>query len=309
LLLTDPLLLTEATQRQKATQLMPAAHKQGRQKTRAKEKDLNFIIIFFDNNLLGLKKLQFDNWKAYINSNIKASAQNVILDKRSNNFTINNTNKNNNIDKFHNNFCLPCLCAAPLPVTQEVTGGISCVAFCLPCLCAAPLPVTQEVTGGISCVAAVKSKGSVPLVSSPSGSAGWAYSPASSKSKGKPKAKVVKMTPKKKNLYLIYGLLLGNSLIMKNKSDLKLIIEIECKYTTFLTEVYNKISSLVDCDNKLTVIKTKLCKGGQLNKVMFLHTYSNNHYLELYNKWYKNKSNKNIPLDIMNYFNEVSLAY
>jgi hypothetical protein len=69
---------------------------------------------------------------------------------------------------------VPCLCAA----------GISCVAFCLPCLCAAPLPVTQEVTGGISCVASVKSKGSVPLVSSPSGSAGWAYSPASSKSKG-----------------------------------------------------------------------------------------------------------------------------
>lgn len=120
------------------------------------------------------------------------------------------------------------------------------------------------------------------------------------------------MTPNKKFLYLICGLLLGKSLIIKNKSDIKdikLIIEIECKYTTFLTEVYNKISSLVDCDNKLTVIKTKLCKGGHLNKVMYLHTYSNNHYLELYNKWYKNKSKKNIPLDIMNYFNEVSLAY
>src|SRR6202789_1120619 len=34
------------------------------------KKDLNFIIKFFDNKLLGLKKLQFDNWKAYINSNI-----------------------------------------------------------------------------------------------------------------------------------------------------------------------------------------------------------------------------------------------
>lgn len=186
------------------------------------KKDLNFIINFFDNNLLGLKKLQFDNWKAYINSNINASAQNVILDKISNNFTINNTNKNNNNDKFHNNS---------------------------------------------------------------------------------------KMTPNKNFLYLICGLLLGNSLIIQNNSDIKLILEIECKYTTFLTEIYNKISSLVDCDNKLTVIKTKLCKGGHLNKVMFLHTYSNNHYLELYNKWYKNKSNKNIPLDIMNYFNEVSLAY
>ena len=65
------------------------------------KKDLNFIINFCDNNFLGLKKLQFDNWKAYINSHIKASAPNVILDKRSNNFTINNTNKN--IDKFQNN--------------------------------------------------------------------------------------------------------------------------------------------------------------------------------------------------------------
>ena len=120
---------------------------------------------------------------------------------------------------------------------------------------------------------------------------------------------IVKMTQNKNFLYLIYGLLLGNSLIIKNNSDIKFILEIESKNTTFLTEVYNKISSLVDCDNKLTVIKTKLCKGGHLNKVMFLHTYSNNHYLELYNKWYNNKSNKNIPLDTMNYFNEVSLAY
>lgn len=65
------------------------------------KKELNFILNFVDNNLLGLQKLQFDNWKAYINSNIKASAPNVILYKRSNNMPINNTNKN--IDKFHNN--------------------------------------------------------------------------------------------------------------------------------------------------------------------------------------------------------------
>ena len=71
---------------------------------------------------------------------------------------------------------------------------------------------------------------------------------------------IVKMTQNKNFLYLIYGLLLGNSLIIKNNSDIKFILEIESKNTTFLTEVYNKISSLVDCDNKLTVIKTKLCK-------------------------------------------------
>jgi hypothetical protein len=51
----------------------------------AKEKDLNFIIIFFDNNLLGLKKLQFDNWKSYIISKMNDSAPNVILPKVSNN--------------------------------------------------------------------------------------------------------------------------------------------------------------------------------------------------------------------------------
>jgi hypothetical protein len=43
------------------------------------KKDLSFIIKFFDNNLLGLKKLQFDNWKSYIISKMTDSAPNVIL--------------------------------------------------------------------------------------------------------------------------------------------------------------------------------------------------------------------------------------
>jgi hypothetical protein len=55
------------------------------------KKDLNFIIIFFDNNLLGLKKLQFDNWKSYIISKRNDSASNVILPKVSNNNQINGT--------------------------------------------------------------------------------------------------------------------------------------------------------------------------------------------------------------------------
>lgn len=49
--------------------------------------DLMFILNFFDKNLLGLKKIQFDKWKSYILSNnyLKSSAPNVILDKVSNN--------------------------------------------------------------------------------------------------------------------------------------------------------------------------------------------------------------------------------
>jgi len=49
------------------------------------KKDLTFIIIFFYKNLLGLKKLQFDNWKSYIISKMNDSAPNVILPKVSNN--------------------------------------------------------------------------------------------------------------------------------------------------------------------------------------------------------------------------------
>jgi LAGLIDADG endonuclease len=63
------------------------------------KKDLLFIIEFFENNkLLGLKKLQFDNWKSYIisNNNIKSSAPNVILSKVSNNNFLNNSHINNN---------------------------------------------------------------------------------------------------------------------------------------------------------------------------------------------------------------------
>jgi hypothetical protein len=59
--------------------------------------DLTFIMNFFDNNqLLGLKKLQFDNWKSYIISNNKiiSSAPNVLLSKVSNNTsTVLNNNK------------------------------------------------------------------------------------------------------------------------------------------------------------------------------------------------------------------------
>jgi LAGLIDADG endonuclease len=61
--------------------------------------DLTFIMNFFDNNqLLGLKKLQFDNWKSYIISNNKiiSSAPNVILTKVSNEKVLNNNNTNNN---------------------------------------------------------------------------------------------------------------------------------------------------------------------------------------------------------------------
>ena len=60
------------------------------------KKDLNFIINFFDNNnLLGLKKLQYDNWKSYIFSKINDSAPNVISAKAGK--VSNNNNDNNNI--------------------------------------------------------------------------------------------------------------------------------------------------------------------------------------------------------------------
>ena len=54
------------------------------------KKDLNFIINFFDNRLLGLKKLQYDNWKSYVISKNKGSAPNDILTESDNN--------NSNID-------------------------------------------------------------------------------------------------------------------------------------------------------------------------------------------------------------------
>ena len=59
------------------------------------KKDLNFIINFFENNnLLGLKKIQFDNWKPYVLSKIKGSAPNIIQPKISNINISNNINYN-----------------------------------------------------------------------------------------------------------------------------------------------------------------------------------------------------------------------
>ena len=169
------------------------------------KKDLSFIIKFFDKNtLLGLKKLQYDNWKSNIISKMKGSASNVILPKVS----------NNNDSSLNKNY-----------------------------------------------------------------------------------------------LYLIYGLLLGNSFILNKNNEIKLIIEIEGKHMSYITHIHKKILSLGYCEDKLPLIKTKIVRGGNLNKVMLLHTFNNNNYLELFNKWYLDKHNKNIPNDIINNFNEESLAY
>jgi len=116
----------------------------------------------------------------------------------------------------------------------------------------------------------------------------------------------------KNYLNFIYGLLLGESYIFNlNNKDIKLIIKIEGKHTSYMREIYKKISSLGYCplEDKSPQIITKIRKKGQLNKLMLLHTYKNSNYLELYNKWYVDKINKNIPADIFMFFNEESLAY
>ena len=141
------------------------------------KKDLNFIIKFFDNNnLLGFKKLQYDNWKSNIISKMKGSASNVILPKVS----------NNNDSSLNKNY-----------------------------------------------------------------------------------------------LYLIYGLLLGNSFILNKNNEIKLIIEIEGKHMSYITHIHKKILCLGYCEDKLPLVKTKIVRGGNLNKVMLLHTFNNNNYLKV----------------------------
>jgi hypothetical protein len=164
------------------------------------KKDLNLIINFFDtNNLVGLKKLQFDSWKSYIISKINDSAPNVILSKVSNN----NNDNNNNIND------------SPLALKMEPPRS----------------------RAGLN----------------------------------------------KNYLNLIYGLLLGKSFIFNN-NEIKLIIEIEGKHLSYIMDIHTKISSLGYCADKMPLIKTKILKKGNLSKVMQLHTYNNNNYLELYNK-------------------------
>lgn len=129
----------------------------------------------------------------------------------------------------------------------------------------------------------------------------------------------------KNYLSLIYGFLLGESYIFKNPSysskkgaairregvckEIKLIIKIEGKHISYMRDIHTKISNLGYCEQKFPKIIRKLRKKGKLNKLMLLHTYNNNNYLELYNKWYVDKLHKNIPYDIGSHFNEESLAY
>ena len=112
----------------------------------------------------------------------------------------------------------------------------------------------------------------------------------------------------KNYLFLIYGLLLGNSIIYlatpeglypcvstkrasqfaaktsHNNNEIKLILEIEGKHMSYMRHIHKRISSLGYCEDKIPDIKTKIVGQGKLTKVMRLHTYNNKNYLELYNK-------------------------
>jgi ribosomal protein S24E len=87
-------------------------------------------------------------------------------------------------------------------------------------------------------------------------------------------------------LNIVYGLLLGESFILNNNKEIKLIIKIEGKHTSYMTDIHKKIFQLGYCQENLScdTIQTKLAKKGKLKKLMLLHTYNNNYYLELYNK-------------------------
>jgi hypothetical protein len=85
-------------------------------------------------------------------------------------------------------------------------------------------------------------------------------------------------------LNIIYGLLLGESLLLNSNKNIKLLIKIEGKHISYMKNIHNKISELGYCDPKLPEIIRKLGKKGKLNKLMLLHTYNTNYYLELYNK-------------------------
>jgi hypothetical protein len=110
-------------------------------------------------------------------------------------------------------------------------------------------------------------------------------------------------------LSFIYGLLLGESFMVNNNKEIKLIIKIESKHISYMINIHKYLSNLGYCEQKPPKIITQLRQKGKLHKLMLLHTYSNNHYLELYNKWYVDKNHKNISKDICCYFNDVSLAY
>lgn len=150
------------------------------------------------------------------------------------------------------------------------------------------------------------------------------------------------MTSLNKNYFFcIYGLLLGNSFIVNNNNKIKIIIKIQDKHTSYFTHIKNKLSSFdfsySDYEDNITPLvsyakakistSSAIVKKGKLIKVMKLtlpwNSHNNKYYFELYKQWYKlsfsdihNKTNtgkvyKNIPVeeDLINYFNEESLAY
>ena len=119
-------------------------------------------------------------------------------------------------------------------------------------------------------------------------------------------------------LNIIYGFLLGDSFI--DKKERKVIFIIKDRHITYMTNIHKILAERGICNNSLPKISTSLEKKGKLMKVLNISTFSNDFYLELYNKWYDNNCNhiedqstskraKILPQDFYYYFNIESLAY
>lgn len=110
-------------------------------------------------------------------------------------------------------------------------------------------------------------------------------------------------------LSIIYGSILGNSYIIKNKGTI-IVLEQEYCNNNYLYYLHSLLSNLGYCNSNIPLIKTKLCKKGKIKQYLKFNTWTYTSFNNIYNEWYNNNNNniKIIPKSLNNYLTPLALS-
>lgn len=109
-------------------------------------------------------------------------------------------------------------------------------------------------------------------------------------------------------IYIIYGILLGNSNAKKRITGTAIIIIKNSNFESIVLYFHSLISELGYCNPKIPTIYTRLGKGGKVWKIIQFNTFTYSSLDIVYNNWYNTEGIKVVPHDINDYFSSISLA-
>lgn len=108
-------------------------------------------------------------------------------------------------------------------------------------------------------------------------------------------------------LSIIFGSLLGKSIIEKKKDGTRLILNQEAIHVKYLLYLHNLLANAGYCNQSVPKIGNKLSKKGKVNRTIKFSTWTYTSFDWTYNLWYVNGI-KAVPNSISDYFTPLALA-